>query len=135
MLTPWGETLDKSAPLREYPRPQLRRESYLNLNGEWDYAFTAKGLQGTFDGKEVHITQEGKIKKFIPKADAIGFSEKNAHANGQDIMYITERCVFVLGENGLVLTEIAPGIDLQKDILDLLDFEVEIANELKLMEF
>jgi propionate CoA-transferase len=97
--------------------------------------FTAKGLQGTFDGKEVHITQEGKIKKFIPKADAIGFSEKNAHANGQDIMYITERCVFVLGENGLRLTEIAPGIDLQRDILDLLDFEVEIADELKLMEF
>jgi len=97
--------------------------------------FTAKGLKGTFDGKEVHITQEGQIKKLVPKLDAIGFSEKNAHANGQDIMYITERCVFVLGENGLKLTEIAPGIDLQTQILDLLDFEVEIADDLKLMEF
>ena len=97
--------------------------------------FTAKGLKGTFDGKEVHITQEGSVKKFVPHLDAIGFSEKNAHANGQDIMYITERCVFVLGENGLKLTEIAPGIDLQRDILDLLDFEVEVADDLKPMEF
>jgi len=97
--------------------------------------FTAKGLRGTFDGKEVHITQEGSIKKFVPKLEAIGFSEKNAHMNGQDIMYITERCVFVLGKNGLRLTEIAPGIDLRRDILDLLEFDVEIADELKLMEF
>ena len=97
--------------------------------------FTVKGLEGTFDGKEVHITREGKIKKFVPKVSALSFSEKNAHTNGQDIMYITERCVFVLGEHGLRLTEIAPGIDLQRDILDLLDFDVEVADDLKLMEF
>ena len=36
MLTPWGETLDRERVLQEYPRPQLRRDSYLNLNGEWD---------------------------------------------------------------------------------------------------
>ena len=41
MLTPWGETLDRERVLQEYPRPQLRRDSYLNLNGAWDYAFTA----------------------------------------------------------------------------------------------
>ena len=40
MLTPWGETLDKSRVLQEYPRPQLRRDSYLNLNGTWEYAIT-----------------------------------------------------------------------------------------------
>ncbi len=97
--------------------------------------FTVKGLEGTFDGKEVHITREGSVKKFVPHVSALSFSEKNAHASGQDIMYITERCVFVLGEHGLRLTEIAPGIDLQRDILDLLDFDVEIADELKLMEF
>ena len=37
LYTPWGETLDKSCPLPEYPRPQLRRESYVNLNGIWTY--------------------------------------------------------------------------------------------------
>ena len=41
MLTPWGEKLDKNNILTEYPRPQMRRDSYYNLNGEWDYAFTA----------------------------------------------------------------------------------------------
>ena len=97
--------------------------------------FTAKGLKGSFDGQSVHIENEGSIRKFIPRIDSISFSEKNARANGQDIMYITERCVFELGEHGLKLTEIAPGIDLQKDVLDLLDFEVEISDPLKPMEF
>ena len=97
--------------------------------------FTAKGLNGTFDGKEVHITQEGSIKKFIPALEAMGFSEKNAHENGQEVMYITERCVFRLGQNGLVLTEVAPGVDMQRDILDKLDFRPEIASDLKAMTF
>ena len=43
MLTPWGEKLDKNNILPEYPRPQMRRSSFINLNGEWDYAFTAAG--------------------------------------------------------------------------------------------
>ena len=41
LITEWGEALDRSAPLPEYPRPQLVRGSYLNLNGPWEYAFTA----------------------------------------------------------------------------------------------
>ena len=40
LLTPWGEALDREHPLPEYPRPQLRRNSYLNLNGIWEYAIT-----------------------------------------------------------------------------------------------
>lgn len=43
MLTSWGERLDKNNILPEYPRPQMRRDSYYNLNGEWDYAITAAG--------------------------------------------------------------------------------------------
>ena len=43
MLTPWGEALDKNAVLQEYPRPQLRRESFYNLNGVWDYVVTPSG--------------------------------------------------------------------------------------------
>lgn len=97
--------------------------------------FTAKGLQGSFDGHSVHIRQEGSVKKLVPHLGSISFSEKNARQGGQEILYITERCVFTLGQRGLKLTEVAPGIDLQKDILDQLDFEVEIAEDLKPMEF
>ena len=48
---------------------------------------------------------------------------------------MTERCVFKLGEKGLVLTEVAKGVDVKKDILDLLPFQIEVAAELKEMEF
>lgn len=97
--------------------------------------FTTKGLRGTFDGETVHIESEGRIIKIVDKVDAVSFSEKNARENHQEVLYITERCVMRLGEHGLVLTEIAPGIDLQKDILDLLDFALEVSPNLKLMEF
>lgn len=54
MLTPWGETLDRRAPLPEYPRPQLVRENYVNLNGLWDYAITASDAPpGAWDGQIV----------------------------------------------------------------------------------
>ena len=53
MLTRWGETLDKNNVLGEYPRPQMRRSSFINLNGLWDYAFTAAGEKqpDKWDGK------------------------------------------------------------------------------------
>ncbi len=52
MLTPWGENLDESRVLPEYPRPQLRRESYINLNGRWQYAITAsEDIPETYDGE------------------------------------------------------------------------------------
>ncbi|MFR6375339.1 MAG: hypothetical protein ACLUN5_02055 [Oscillospiraceae bacterium] len=52
MLTPWGEALDKNAVLQEYPRPQLVRESYYNLNGLWDYAITASdACPGAWTGR------------------------------------------------------------------------------------
>ncbi|MCQ2406382.1 MAG: propionate CoA-transferase [Oscillospiraceae bacterium] len=97
--------------------------------------FTTKGLKGSFDGEKVTIEQEGSIKKFLPNVDALSFSVKNAKINGQSVMYITERCVFVLTDEGLCLTEIAPGVDLKKDILDVLDFEPIIADNLRLIEY
>lgn len=54
LLTPWGETLDTEHPLPEYPRPQLRRDSYTNLNGHWDYAFRVSPREPTaWDGSIV----------------------------------------------------------------------------------
>ena len=52
LYTPWGEHPDKTCPLPEYPRPQLRRDSYLCLNGLWDYAITASdACPGSWDGQ------------------------------------------------------------------------------------
>lgn len=96
--------------------------------------FTAKGLREEIcDGKLV-ITHEGAVQKFIDKVGQITFSDDYAHKHNQQVMFITERCVFVLTDKGLVLTEIAPGVDLQKDILDQMEFVPHIAEDLKTMD-
>ena len=69
MLTPWGETLDPNNILQEYPRPQLRRDSYLNLNGEWDYAFS--------DSPNPPETWQGKILvPFSPESELSGVNRQ-----------------------------------------------------------
>ena len=57
-------------------------------------------------------TQEGKVKKLVDEVEHISFSGKRAVAQGQDITYVTERCVMKLTPDGLLVTEIAPGVDL-----------------------
>ena len=97
--------------------------------------FTAKGLEGDFDGERVTIRREGSIPKFVPQVDGLSFSVKNAEKNHQDVMYITERCVFRLLPEGLTLTEIAPGIDLERDILARVEFPLRVAEDLQIMRF
>jgi propionate CoA-transferase len=86
--------------------------------------FTTKGLRAVTNGNCVQIKNEGSVTKFKKNITAISFAAKNAVARGQRVLYVTERCVFELTENGLRLKEVFPGIDGQKDIRDLLDFEV-----------
>ena len=74
----------------------------------------------------VTITKEGSIPKFVEKVTSVSFSAKRAIANGQKVLFITERCVFRLTPKGLKLVEVYPGIDEQRDILDQLPFEVEV---------
>ena len=97
--------------------------------------FTSGGLEGQFDGHRVSITKEGRIQKFQDTIPTRSFAVENAYAIGQEVMYVTERCVFRLTEDGLELTEIAEGVDLQRDILDQMPFRPKIAAELKTMEF
>ena len=85
--------------------------------------FTAGGLKVKVEDGKVVIAQEGKQKKFVKSVEQITFNGDIANERGQKVMYITERCVFVLKEDGLHLTEIAPGIDLQTQILDQMEFE------------
>ena len=85
--------------------------------------FTAAGLKVSIDDARVSITQEGKAKKFVDHVEHVTFSGKYALLKNQPVLYITERCVFALSEQGMELVEIAPGIDLEKDILALMDFQ------------
>lgn len=96
--------------------------------------FTAGGLKiNVGDGKLI-IENEGKVKKFLTDVEQITFSGSYAAENCQNVTYITERAVFKLTTEGLVLTEIAPGVDLKKDVLDLMNFEPIVSKDLVEMD-
>lgn len=86
--------------------------------------FTAKGLDVEQENGSVTIKQEGGICKFRKEIAAISFSAKKAIANGQKVLYVTERCVFELTPDGLRLCEVYNGIDERTQIRDLLDFDL-----------
>ena len=96
--------------------------------------FTAGGLKVQADGGKLEILQEGKAKKFIEAVEQITFSGDVARDNKKKVIYITERAVFELLPEGLTLTEIAPGVNLEKDILSQMNFRPLIAKDLKLMD-
>lgn len=85
------------------------------------------------DGK-LDIRQDGMYKKFVKQVEQITFSGQYANEVGQEVLYITERAVFRLTKMGMELIEIAPGIDLQRDILDKMDFIPVISKQVKEME-
>jgi len=97
-------------------------------------AFTAGGLRTAVRNGELVILQEGKIAKFIDEVEQITFSAGYSRKKGQMVLYVTERAVFSAGEQGLVLEEIAPGIDLERDILALMSFRPVISATLKTMD-
>jgi propionate CoA-transferase len=95
--------------------------------------FTAGGLDaGVEDGRLV-IRQEGKVQKFVEAVQQITFSGEFARQDGQEILFVTERCVFRLVPEGLLLAEVAPGIDVQRDILDRMGFKPIVPDEVPLM--
>lgn len=96
--------------------------------------FTAGGLKAEISGGKLKIVQEGKVKKFIDEVEHVTFSGEYANQVNQPVLYITERCVFKLVKEGLELIEIAPGIDIEKDILAHMDFKPVINGQPKLMD-
>ncbi|MDY7224401.1 acyl CoA:acetate/3-ketoacid CoA transferase [Halalkalibacterium halodurans] len=96
--------------------------------------FTAGGLEVDITDGTLSIKQEGRVQKFVRDVEQITFSGPFASESKQTVLYITERAVFELTENGIALIEIAPGIDVQKDILDQMGFEPIIASPLKPMD-
>ena len=89
--------------------------------------FTSGGLKVEFQDGRLTILQEGKIKKFVRDVEQITFSGRHAAETKQDVMFITERATFRLIDGVVTLTELAPGVDLDRDVLSLLEFPVKVA--------
>ncbi len=95
--------------------------------------FTAGAAMTIFEGK-LKIDREGKLKKLVDAVEHVTFSGSRAVAQGQDVTYVTERCVLRLTPDGVEVGEIAPGADLQRDVLDQAMFPLRVAKDLKLMD-
>jgi len=96
--------------------------------------FTAGGTQVDVDDGKLRIVKEGGVKKFVNEVEQVTFSGDTARMNNLDVLFITERCVFTLADEGVELTEIAPGVDLEKDILAYMDFQPIVKNLKKMDE-
>ena len=84
------------------------------------------------DGR-LSIIQEGRVRKLINQVEQVTFAGSYAMKHRQPVLYVTERAVFELTEDGVELKEIAPGIDIQKDVLDQMDF-VPVIKDVKVMD-
>jgi propionate CoA-transferase len=96
--------------------------------------FTAGKLEMSWPDGKTLIQKEGRFNKFLTNVEQISYNGSFAQERGQEALYITERAVFKRGDNGIVLIEIAPGVDLDRDILAHMDFRPEISKDLKLMD-
>jgi propionate CoA-transferase len=96
--------------------------------------FTAGNLEVAIADGQLRILEDGGAVKFVDEVEHRTFSGPQAAKWGKDVVYITERCVFQLTADGLELTEIAPGVDLQRDILDKMHFRPLLRGEPKLMD-
>jgi acyl CoA:acetate/3-ketoacid CoA transferase len=95
--------------------------------------FTA-GAQLEVGNGVLKILKEGRTRKFVSEAEHITFSGRIGRERGQRVSYVTERCVIELEADALVVREIAPGIDLQRDVLAQADIPLRVAPDLKPMD-
>lgn len=95
--------------------------------------FTAGGLKVAIEDGKLVIKQEGRGRKYVNKVEQVTFSGPYAKQTKQPVLFITERAVFELIDGFVTLTEIAPGVSLEKDVLAQMDFTPRISPNLKLM--
>ncbi|MCL5983036.1 MAG: acyl CoA:acetate/3-ketoacid CoA transferase [Firmicutes bacterium] len=96
--------------------------------------FTTDGLEVAVNESGLRIVQEGRQKKYVQTVDQITFSGDYARERGKEVLYITERAVFALRPEGLTLTELAPGVDLERDVLSQMAFKPLLAEQITLMD-
>ena len=84
--------------------------------------FDAQGARVDYAGGKLRVLEPGRVKKFVDRVERITFSGDFARAHGQEVLYVTERAVFALGDSGLELVEVAPGIELDRDVLPHMGF-------------
>ena len=95
--------------------------------------FDAKGTELAIGDGRLSIVKPGAIRKLVEKVDQITFSGAEALKQGQEVVYVTERATFRLTAAGIELIEIAPGVELQRDILDQMGFVPKITENLRTM--
>ncbi|MGA2989745.1 MAG: CoA-transferase [Candidatus Korobacteraceae bacterium] len=96
--------------------------------------FTARGLEVDFSGGKLTIVKEGSEPKLVEKVKQVSFNGELARRKGQKVHFVTERAVFEFRREGPVLVEIAPGIDLKRDVLGQMRFKPLIATDLKITD-
>lgn len=92
------------------------------------------GLRIQVDEGSLKISNEGRYRKFVEHCQEITFNAQNAFAQGQKVLYVTERAVFGLLSGGIEIVEIAPGLDLERDLLSQMNFRPKISPDLKIMD-
>lgn len=96
--------------------------------------FMAKGFDAVVEDGKLVIKNEGKVRKFVDKVEQITFNGKLSREKGQEVLICSERAVFRLVKDGVMLVEIAPGADLEKDILANMGFKPIVSRNLKVMD-
>jgi propionate CoA-transferase len=96
--------------------------------------FTASGLKVSVAEGRLRIDQEGKVLKLVDGVEHVTFSGKLAAERGQPVLYVTERAVFRLTQKGMELIEVAPGVDIDRDILAQMDFTPVIGSDPRPMD-
>jgi propionate CoA-transferase len=95
--------------------------------------FTASGLAVAFEDGQLRIVTEGAVQKLVDEVEQVTFNGSRAFATGQQVLYVTERAVFQLVQGGLELMEIAPGVDVERQVLNQMGFRPIIRNSPRLM--
>jgi len=90
--------------------------------------FDAQGARLEWSAGRLAVLQPGKVRKFVSRVERITFAAEYARSSGQEVLYVTERAVFRLAPEGLELIEVAPGIEVERDILPYMDFRPHVVS-------